>query len=200
MRHDGVLAALGQDHEVVVDHAPAILGEPVTQGRSIDVLGQVVDRREHVARPALRQGQNPLGDVGVAADRHARLTERQHLEHGVTSSAQNRRVLRVHVGAAVAQDGHADDLAVVVEDRDLPGILRVPEDVIRVGARTDVLRDEVRAPANSGRVNHVRNGVLPFEVVPGVLELLPDIRDVGDVVVVQGTDEVAVHQAPHVVV
>ncbi len=80
------------------------------------------------------------------------------------------------------------------------GVLRVPEHVVGVGHRGDVLGDLVVAPADAGRVDGVGHGVAPLAVVPGVGERGPDVGDVRDVGVVAGPDQLGRHHLGDLVI
>ena len=115
MREHWILAALEDDHRVVVHHAFAITGEPVAEHACVNTLRQVTHRGDEVTRPGLREVEAALGQIGVAGDRHPWLGELVHLKHGITGGIEERIVAGVDLGASVAEQGHLDDLAVVVE-------------------------------------------------------------------------------------
>jgi hypothetical protein len=88
----------------------------------------------------------------------------------------------------------------VVDDRQVVLVLHVPQRVVGVVERADVVRDHVRPPADPGRVRRVRDAVLPVLVVPGVLELGPAVDDVRDVLVIERLHELGGDHLPDLVV
>ena len=79
-------------------------------------------------------------------------------------------------------------------------VLRIPQDVVGVRSRTNVLADAVGPPSDSRRVEDVGDGVLPIDVVERVLKLRIGIRDIGNVTVLEWPDESAEHEFPDGVV
>ena len=102
--------------------------------------------------------------------------------------AQRGDIRSVQVDDAILHQAEADALAVVVEDRHLALVLRLPRNGPGVGQVRGRARHVVVAPRDAGRVDRVRHGVLPVLVVERILELVPGQLDVRDVAVVQRPD------------
>ena len=95
----------------------------------------------------------------------------------------------------VALHGHAQPVAVVVEQADLALVRRrVPEDVPRHRGAGDVLLDHVVAPADAVAPDDVGHGVARALVVERVLQLGPDVDEVRQVGVVQRLQDAAGHE------
>ena len=124
---------------------------------------------------------------------------RQLLQVFVAACSDDLRVLGVDVRDAAMQQRHRERLALVVEDRDLAGVLlRVPEDVVAVLERGRRLLDLVGAPGDAGRVDRVRHRVARAHVVERALQRLPDVLQVRQVRVVDRLDQLARHCARQV--
>src|ERR1700733_6263230 len=88
------------------------------------------------------------------------------------------RVGRVEVMDAPLQQAETYPLAVVVEDRDLAPVLRLPRHRPHVRHLVRILVDLVLPPCNPGRIDRVRDRVLQTLIVEGVLEVAPRLADV----------------------
>ena len=190
-----VLAAAQCHQHVVVDHALAVRREPVPEDFRAGALGQVGLRIDDVARPHLRETHLSGGKVVVHRDgdlRRGGLHQRlelltDHLQVGFRGG--------VDVRDALLQKHHGHRGVEVVDDGRLALVLRIPQRLIRILQRADIGGHLVGPPTDSGGVDGVRHGVAPLLVVPGVGEARPHVLDVGDVGVVQRSEQVATHQA-----
>ena len=104
------------------------------------------------------------------------------------------------VPEGVALHRHAEPVALVVEEADLPAVRGgLPEDVPGDVHGGDVLADQVVAPADSVRPDDVRHRVAGAAVVERVGELGPDVRrEVRQIGVVQRLQELQRHQVDDV--
>jgi hypothetical protein len=162
-----VLARAQQHQQVAVDRALAVGREPVAHDVGALALGHVVLGVDHVARPGLGDPGLGLGQVDVVVGVDPRPHRLGQGDQLVVGQVEVVLVGGVEVGDAVLEQGHADGLAVVVEDADLAAVLLVPEGVIGVGQLGDVVLDLVGPPGDAGGVDRVGHRVVPALVVPG---------------------------------
>ena len=200
MRQHGVVAALEHHHQVVVDQALAVLGEPVAQHVDRLPLRQVVLGVDHVTGPHLGDPELPRGQVVVHRDRHLGLGRVAQVRETLLDDVEVLGLVGVDVGQAGAQRDHRHRGVPVVDDRGLAVVRRVPEAVVRVRQCRDVVGDQVGAPADAGRVDAVGDRVARLPVVPGALERRPHVAEVAEVAVVERPDQLRGDQPGDLVV
>ena len=199
MREHRVLPA-GQHRHGVVPHGSLAVGrEPVADHFHRGALGHVRGRRGHITRPCMVDPDLPARHVGVIVVVVVDVDEPVESKQLPGRRLYLRRVARVEVVVSHFHESQRQRLAVVVEDRHLALVLGLPRHGPRVGHRVRVLVHVVLPPRDAGRVDRVRHRVAPLLVVEGVLELAPRLGDVRNVAVVEGTEQVGLHQlADHV--
>ncbi len=201
VREHRVLRGGRDRHQIVVDHAAALFGEPVAEVLGCDAVARVVLGADHVTRPCLVYVEHPLRELRVrTVDREPRVDGVDHLDQVVLRDIDVGRVLGIDVLDAVLQQRHRDRLAVVVVETHLPRVALVPEDLVGVLHREQLVGVDGRAQEpDPRRVDRVGNGVTRLLVVEGALDVVPEVVEVPDVVPVQGLQELAGHETPELV-
>ncbi len=194
-----VARPLQHDHRVVVHRTAPVGGEPVADHVDVDALGHVGGRGGHVTGPGAGDPGLAGRDVGVVGLRDPQVHQRAEVLQGLPRQGDLLVVRGVQVEDAVLHQAQADALAVVVEDRDPAPVLGLPRHRPRVLHRVRVLVHQVLTPGDPGRVDRVRDRVLPALVVEGIGVIRPGLADVRDVGVVQRLGELALDDlAEHV--
>ena len=182
MREHGVRRAL-RDREEVVREEPllpaAALRRPrVRQRRDVQALRQVVLVVRHLPGPGvvhLPLVRAELGVVDVVVLPAHRVGA---VEQVLLDLVEDRRVALVRV-VPLAQQSHRDHVAGAVQEVRLTRVRRVPVDVVRVVGVQDVVGDQVVAPRDAGREDHVRDRVLAADVVEVGIARGQVVLDVG---------------------
>ena len=188
---------LQHHHRVVVDRAAAVGRHPVADHVDVDALRHVGRGGGHVARPGVGDPGLAAGHVGVVVVVDDQVDQAGQVLEGLPGQRDLLVVGGVEVEDAVLHQPQADALAVVVEDRDPAPVLGLPRHRPRVRHRVGVLVHQVLTPADPGRVDRVRDRVLPVLVVEGVGVVGPGLGDVRDVGVVQRLDQLALDELAH---
>jgi hypothetical protein len=111
---------------------------------------------------------------------------------------QDGRIVGVDVDPHPEERGRDRVPGAVQQVHALIGVGGLPQDVVRVLHRRDVVGDQIVLVGDARRVDRVRRRVASADVVERLLEDGPDVREVRDVGLVQGLDQLAVGELPDV--